>query len=149
MNTHHRVHLHRGHALAGALLLALTVVIVAPALRDMLRTQAFVRTQPAAPPAPRTAVPHALVTQHFPQEDRALTEMAAHSARTLGHCNILPETLNHTESWSRDWTLHWVDAEHAGATIRLYHATHRHDFRNRYVASWPDGGKVTPWEPAH
>lgn len=78
---------------------------------------------------------HALTlnAHNYPNGSRALADIHAHVQRHLGHFNARLETFGGTHEWSPEWDLHWLDVEHSGNVVRIYHATSNEHPHNRFI----------------
>ena len=84
---------------------------------------------------------------YAPPDDHALADMYTYATLHLGTFRELPETFNGTTNWSHAWSLHWLDVDHDGAIIRVYHLTDKDNPGRRFVATWDtQSGRATEWE---
>src|SRR5260370_534135 len=64
-----------------------------------------------------------------------------------------PETLGVVENWSPRYDLRWTDfevSEVTAQTVRIYHATNRHDHSLRFISLWDvDQARYIPWQAVH
>ncbi|HYI08312.1 MAG TPA: hypothetical protein VEK57_04520 [Thermoanaerobaculia bacterium] len=65
--------------------------------------------------------------------DRALTDIHTHAQQHFGHFTARLETFGGTHEWSHEFDLHWLDVEHDGNVVRIYHATDREHPHSRFI----------------
>lgn len=80
----------------------------------------------------------------------AIADMHSYALHNLGRVNEYPDSFGMADRWAHDWELRWIDYEAGGHTIRIYHATNKHDTALRYTSLW-DGHTVRyhDWERVH
>ena len=79
--------------------------------------------------------------------NQARVDMQSHAHRRLGHVIVRHESLGGTTHFSHQFELHWLDVEHDGNVVRLYHATDRQHPQHRFVWMWHSGAPhPTAWE---
>jgi len=80
----------------------------------------------------------------------ALAEMRTAALHYLGEVHELPGTFGTVDGWSHEWYLRWNDYEIGTNTIRIYHATNRHNHDLRYTSLWDSAhGHYVDWHPTH
>jgi hypothetical protein len=101
---------------------------------------------PAAVPADvavDVAVPRQAAPSQFQSPD-ALSDIRAYAAHHLGPHTEVPGSFGGTHQWSADWHLQWLDVEHDGEVVRIYHATDVHDAQHRFTTIWNE--ERAEWE---
>jgi hypothetical protein len=79
----------------------------------------------------------------------ALAEMQT-AALQYGEVHELPDTFGTADTWSHEWSLRWNDYEIGANTIRIYHATNRHNHNLRYTFLWDVAhGHYVDWHRTH
>jgi hypothetical protein len=74
----------------------------------------------------------------------ALSEIRAYAEHHVGTHTAVAGSFGDTDQWSADWHLQWLDVEHDGEVIRIYHATDIHDPHHRFITMW--NGAQAVWE---
>jgi hypothetical protein len=81
----------------------------------------------------------AALLQDATSRDNALQDMRAYGTHRLGIFTEVPVSFGGTSQWSPDWRLQWLDVEHDGEVVRIYHATEVRHPQNRFTAIWQNG----------
>ncbi len=97
---------------------------------------------------------HSALANHFETSQDldhiALAEMHTAVLRYLGEVHELPGSFGTADTWSHEWTLRWNDYTIGTNTIRIYHATNRHNYDLRYTwLSDSAHGHDATWHPTH
>lgn len=83
-------------------------------------------------------------------ETCVLLDLYTYAQHHLGEFTTVAGSFGGTTAWSGQWDLHWLDVQHDGHTVRIYHLTHREDPHLRYVWMWRSGNlQPTSWEEVH
>jgi hypothetical protein len=88
--------------------------------------------------------------EHNHNDHVAIADMHTYARHNLGGLHEHPDSFGAADRWAHDWELRWMDYEVGGRTIRIYHATSKHNEALRYTSLW-DGHKVRyhDWERVH
>lgn len=138
--SHHRIIDDRDHVAA--------TIIEAPASHHrVIDDQDYVATTIAEAPASHHRViddqnyiattiveaptSHRRVIDH--NDQAAIKDMMNHAAAHLGTVTAVPESYVTILDWKLSWTLRWIDFDHGGHTVRIYHATHDDLPQTRFV----------------
>lgn len=91
-----------------------------------------------------------LAAPHAQNDHVAIADMHMYARHNLGGLSEHPDSFGAADRWAHDWELRWLDYEVDGRTIRIYHATSKHNEALRYTSLW-DGHKVRyhDWERVH
>lgn len=77
----------------------------------------------------------------------ALADMHNHAQQHFGTFYVHVETFGGSSEWSHLFNLHWIDVEHDGHTVRLYHAIDKHNPQRRFIWTWQSGDPhPTEWQ---
>ena len=93
--------------------------------------------------ADEVAAPQTLARPQF-QPPSALSDIRAHAEHHLGPHTEVPGSFGGTHQWSAEWHLQWLDVEHDGEVVRIYHATAANHPQHRFTTIWNDG--QAEWE---
>jgi hypothetical protein len=81
------------------------------------------------------------------ERETALADMYAHAQRHFDAYTPHLETFGGSTEWSAEWSLHWLDVDHDGTAVRLYHATHKQHPERRFTWMSHSGDPhPTAWE---
>ena len=87
---------------------------------------------------------------HSDHDHVALADMHSHLLRQFGNAHPEPNTFGTADGWSHDWELRWIDYHSAGGTVRVYHATDKHDPAKRFtMVADPSHPHDHTWHPVH
>ena len=73
--------------------------------------------------------------------------MVGHARTQLHEFQARPDSFHGTSDWTHEWMLHWIDVEHHGSQVRIYHAVHKQQRRRRFtMISDSNGAQLGLWK---